>query len=175
DLVEYGITTSKADYWVHVVPPAKAIYVYKRTAMLGSIKRNMNKFEQREIVSARGWIVPKTMKFIRKVGLPAAWFVDWTTVNKESDHAVGEYCEHVCFDACEQGYFPFRVEVEYIDDLSEQYEGCDLRARINPIRIEVKADVKAADTPNLFVQTHEGGHDHAGRNAHRAIQAEVVA
>lgn len=56
DLFEYGITTIQADVWVHVCPSSFAVYWYRRTMMLKAIGRG--RYEQRTIVSARGYLVP---------------------------------------------------------------------------------------------------------------------
>jgi hypothetical protein len=174
DLVEYGITTSRAHYWVHVCPDDSALYTYPRKRMLAL----MAKYETKTIASARGHVVPILQNLVHNGGiiwpcdLPFDWFKQFGFSAAASDHDVGKIAERCFKTAVSDGFFRLPVAVEFAEEIQDQYQGFDFRARLhaNPALIEVKADIVGGvwGSGNLFVQTHEGGHKHAERNGHRA-------
>jgi hypothetical protein len=173
DLCEYGITTSVAHYWLHVCPDDASFYVYPRRKML----ELMTRYQPKEIVSARGYVVPIRENLIynggiiRPLDFSYPWFKQFDFADAASDHDAGVLAESVVRAAADAGLLTLPVALEFAESVGDQFSGFDFRAELfkTPTLIEVKADVAGGiwGTGNLFVQTHERGHRHGERNGHR--------
>lgn len=172
-MTEHGITTSDAHYWLHVSPLEDAIFVYRRHEMLALIEKRED-WRRSEIASAFGVLVPKAS--------PHIWRFDWacgeaqTWRTAASDGAVGAHAEAV---AKAWLHHPANLHhmagdavalygCHYATDRLEQLKHDFVVRVLHDVRIEVKGDLRAADTGNLFVQTHERRHQWQKRHAHLA-------
>lgn len=176
-MIEYGIKTSKAHVWVHVCPLDACFYFYSRARMVVVLDR----FPEAVIASARGRLVRLHGNrdcdggFIRSIERPYGWFNAFGWKDAASDCDVGEIAERMFQTLINEQGFPFPIQAHKYAALDDQYQGKDFRVtpRMSHFDVEVKADIRGGEwgTGNLFVQTHEGGHQWAGRNAHKALRA----
>ena len=160
---EYGITTSQADYWLHVCQKDASFYLYPRKQMLGLIKN----FQKKEIPTAKGFIVPIIPNLRENGGIIRAYYLgpdflrswSWKADTDAGIGAMGEDCVRAASDA---GDFMLPVSVGFYRDKADQYKGKDFFARLPKpeITIEIKTDLPGGiwGTGNLFVQTHESQH-----------------
>jgi hypothetical protein len=173
DLLEYGVTTSRAHYWLHVCPEDASFYIYPRRKMVELLA----KYPAKEIISARGHVVPILENLIynggiiRPLDFTYPWFKQFDFSSAASDHDAGALAEAAVKEAAGAGLLTLPVQIEFADGIDDQFSGFDFRAALfqAPTMIEVKADVAGGiwGTGNLFVQTHERGHRHSERNGHR--------
>lgn len=170
-MIEYGITTSKAHAWCHVVPGDGCFYLYPTSMMREAIARGS--YQRKEIASAIGLLVPITEVFIRQIFCPSVIdSFDWA--GRRSDAQLGRQAEEVFAVAARLGWIPILPTVERFESREEQFAGKDYKLT-TPANLawEIKLDTRAGwhkgGSGNLFVQTHEGGHAIHGRNAHRLV------
>ena len=178
-MIEYGVTTSKAHYWVHVCPLDASLYCYGRRRMAADLER----FERREIRSAIGHLVPVIPNLISNGGLLRAYDYDyplfkrWDWQGAKSDRALGAMAEALFENLCSSGQFALPVRAERYDEQGDQFQGKDFACSLGAPRVdvEVKADVQGGiwGTGNLFVQTHELHHRATERLSHRQPEATV--
>lgn len=136
--------------------------------------RRLKSYPEREIVSARGRLIPilGSLKsnggFLESEMLGDDLFRRWDWKNATSDCDVGAYAEELVEAACAARLLRFPVRAVRYEDIVEQRKGKDFRLSV-AFDLEVKADVVGGiwGTGNLFVQTHEYKHQHADRNAHK--------
>jgi len=169
-MYEYGIHTSRADFWIHVVPGTEQLFIYERRRMSKEIKSG--KYKHVEIPTASGVLVPLDEWFIRSVCLSRTRLFKACKGHYASDADIGHRCEDVVETWLNMhnlhGGFPPLLMATRITDRETQFTGCDLVVERPPaVLIEVKADTRADDTGNLFVQTHEQHHQVDQRNGHR--------
>lgn len=167
---EYGIHTSKADFWIHVSPCSRELFIYERIVMAEAVSTGA--YQQRETRTSIGWLVPTDTWFIRRISLRDAPLWGAFKGHMGSDADFGHRCEDLVRTWLNvYGGFPPLLQAELITKKAEQIQGRDLLLR-QPLDvcIEVKGDEPIADTRNLFVQTHEQGHVVNKRNAHRHQQ-----
>lgn len=169
-MTEHGITTSDADYWVHVSPRNRCVYWYRRESMLKLIGV-MPDSATREIASAFGYVVPVNDPCVRGSRWDCGDGWDGT------DQDVGAAAERVFRSwVCESGVLramcgsPIAIlDVRYAATKEEQLRH-DFVVRVaSDIRVEVKADITAASTGRIFVQTHERNHQWSKRRAHNEM------
>ena len=172
-MIEYGITTSKAEIWFHVCPNDVAAYWYARSRMVELLPR----LPERKIVSAAGRLCRlfgnRTCDggFIHAIELPLPWVAGWQSLS--SDAAAGELAERVFEQCVEKRLFQIPARAARLNTRAEQLTGRDYVVR--PVReqlaVEVKADFVGGEwgSGNLFIQTHELHHQPSRRNAHREV------
>lgn len=174
ELFEYGITTSNADVWIHVCPNDLALYWYRRLIMVREAAGG--RYQEREIVSARGYLVPVGEWFIQRIEVPQAMMLRYGWQEAPSDAKIGRYAEHLVRDCFSVGIMPGFHDLHFLSNKREQQRGVDFEVRPRGYEVEVKADIRGgrAGTGNLFVQTHELHHHHGKRNAHLQPTLRVV-
>ena len=170
---EYGITTSEAHYWLHVCHLDAMFYWYPRARM----QQQLSRFDKCTIRSAIGHIVPihpnlrSNGGIIHSVVPGFEFFAEWDWNSAESDKAVGKMAE-ACFAKFvreHQFFLPVKIK-RFYESTEDQYKGKDFEVSLGrpTVDIEVKGDARGGvwGTGNLFVQTHETGHDYNGRRSH---------
>jgi hypothetical protein len=172
---EYGIFTSEAHYWLHVCPLDASFYMYPRKPMATLLHER--EFPTMQIKSAIGYLVDIRSNLranggiIRPLDLDYAFFGRWDWKAAESDEHLGRMAEDCFSTAVRVGLFTLPVRASFYTSRADQFKGKDFACTLaaTPTDIEVKPDTPGGiwGTGNLCVQTHEGGHDHARRHAHR--------
>lgn len=160
---EYGITTSQADYWLHICPEDASFYLYPRKAMV----KISHKFKVVEIPTAKGFLVPVIKNLRENGGIIRSYFLGYELFNKwpwegKTDADVGLMGEQCFHEVCKNGDFMLPVFVGFYKEKKDQYKGKDFFCSLpkEKITIEIKTDVKGGvwGSKNLFVQTHESRH-----------------
>lgn len=171
-MIEHGITTSTADYWVHMHPLEAKIYGYGVIEMRRSLPpilpddnaytivsketyRLIDGKSKNGRVTGRGYLVEKKFAWVRDVPFDYLKGIPWAQL---TDRELGlVYGEPVVLRLLNDSViFPkMRKPFEFVKHKHEQFEGRDLTN--GQITIEAKTEVVRSD--NLFVQVYELAHD----------------
>jgi hypothetical protein len=172
----HGIHDSTADFWVHLFPLEKALYWYTVPHMLRHVERE-RPVEQighskSGRPSGRGYLVPQRRAFVKRVAVPDQYLDEYQWL-EGTDREVGMYWGEEVVDLLVT-HNVLILPVRYVEALrraEDQYSGADLAVRFRPdATVEVKTEILRKPTGNLFVQTHEAGHDvHITRVGERRI------
>lgn len=162
-LHEFGIGTTKADYWVHLFPLASApeVFWYRVDHCREYIERKkiVTTFGRSEdgTITGAGYLIPKNSYFVSVAKVNAAYLTgyNWKDMTDREfgfagEAIVGTLMEHliVKFPVC---------RVSTLRTESAQFASTDFVAEwMVPFHIEVKSE--RPNSSNLFVQSHEGGH-----------------
>lgn len=165
-MIQHGIHTSGADFWVHLHPlekPAPAIYWYAVRHMrehLTNVVALTNGKSKDGTVTGNGVLVKKNEPFIRRVNMPTAIaeYFDW---GNGTDRQAGLLWGEQAMDwllSTAQLQIPFftasrlqgRRQQIHLGDFGVQFHMPEV------ILAEVKTE--RVQSQNLFVQTAEGGH-----------------
>lgn len=169
-----GIGTQNAHIWAHVCPLDASIYWYETKRM----RELLPKLRAVEIPSAKGALCPilpnliENRGFIHAVFLGGQWMRRWEWRRAASDAEAGEIAESMFEVAARERKMLFPMNTFPIVDFKRQCEDGDFDCCAD-YPVEVKADFAGGlwGTGNLFVQTHEQGHKHGARHAHREVAA----
>jgi hypothetical protein len=160
-MIEHGITTSKAHYWVHLFPLLKAVFWYRVTqcrAYITLYKPATQIFKSKDgTATGAGFLIPQAAYFVRSVTVPRDYLdhVDWPAL---TDREKGLRGQEIVLVLIEHGIVRFPVGmVTSRTERSAQNDSidCELKWRVNP-KIEIKTEL--VTTSNLCVQTLEGRH-----------------
>lgn len=185
-MIEYGVETSEAHYWLHVCPLDASFYFYSRQRMV----KILSHFKEVRIKSAIGRLVPviknKTCNagILHTCDLQYEFMNQWSWSSAPSDKAIGQWAEE-CFElACKKGLFRLPIVIDRYDDRRDQFKGKDYACKLpRPIiDVEIKGDILGGiwGTGNLFVQTSEGDkisgdkHQFNSRHAHKDAPAYLT-
>lgn len=161
-MVEYGIGTTKADYWVHLFPSDRAVYWYRVEAMREyiSITKPVVRLghSKDDSPTGAGYCIPKGLFFVTRVEVDERYFEpdNWETL---SDRQAGRRGQHIIFVLIEHGIvkLPF-ARVKLLKTQAEQFSGRDYTVNyFETAHVEAKTERK--ESANLFVQTREGQHN----------------
>lgn len=159
EMVEHGITTTKAAYWLHFHPLDCVVYYYAVVGFRELIERV--RLEKRNAYSGgrctgHGYILSKEKVASSVVPERFVEGVDWKNLSgrqkglyEGQPRAMGIINE--CLWILPRLARPFAI----VADKASQFEAFD--ADNGEVRIEIKTD--CTETPNIFVQTHELNHD----------------
>jgi len=165
-LVNYGIQNENTDLRIHVSVSNKTIYVFRTSSGKKEVEkglsgaypfRSVNSYGQR---TAEGYIVPiPSIEGISIIEIPQDIFenahfeevIDKKNKEKEKgDKAVFVVVEMLKRD----GLINIQLVPEKITDTDLQISGLDILVKTS-CRIQVKCDLRAGITGNLFLQTAE--------------------
>jgi hypothetical protein len=161
-LREHGITTTKADYWVHFFPLALEAYWYRvehlRTYI--GLKQTPITFGHSKDgkVTGAGYLIPKNIYFVCRADVErdAIMGFNWLDMSDRQFGLAGQAIVAVLIDRCAIKFPARRATFEA--SAEAQLSSTDFTLQwLCPSSIEVKCE-RHSQSNNLFVQTHEGGH-----------------
>ena len=160
-MIEHGITTSKAHYWVHLLPLLSKAFWYRVThcrAYIALYKPAIHIGKSKDgTPTGAGFLIPQAAYFVLAAPVPGSYLdhVNWQAL---TDRETGLRGQEIVLVLIEHGIirFPFGM-VTARTERSAQNDSidCELKWRISP-KIEIKTE--RVTTSNLFVQTMEGNH-----------------
>lgn len=168
-MIEHGIHTSTADYWVHFFPLEKAVHWYRVEHMLDYIRLNKPKPMQGKskdgTVTGEGYLIPRTVYFVRYDSVPDDIIdaYDWTRM---TDRECGFFGEHVVSVLAELSIVKVPIfRLVSLRSRTDQLQSKDFKGQFfGDLTFESKTERPRVETidnkrlRNLFVQTKEGGH-----------------
>jgi hypothetical protein len=160
-MIEHGITTSKAHYWVHLFPLLERVFWYRVTQCRAYVTLTkpaiyIGKSKDGTPTGA-GFLIPQAAYFVSAATIPKSYLshINWPAL---TDREKGLLGQEIVLVLIEHGVirFPFGM-VTARTERSQQNDGidCELKWRVSP-KIEIKTEL--VTTSNLFVQNMEGGH-----------------
>lgn len=160
-MIEHGITTSKAHYWVHLFPLLERVFWYRVThckAYITLCKPPIHVGRSKDgTPTGAGFLIPQSAYFVSFATIPD-WYlnhIDWSAL---TDREKGLHGQEIVLTLIEHGLikFPFGMVIARTERRS-QNDGvdCEVKWRVSP-KIEIKTEL--VTTSNLFVQNMEGGH-----------------
>lgn len=158
ELIEHGITTTRSDYWVMLHPLDRAVYYFSVVGFRELIVRAY--LPQREArsksgaITGRGYLLDK--KRVARSLLDSRYVeaIEWGRLTDRQKGLRGQAIAIQILNDClllPNLKRPFWL----IADKAAQFEGRDTTN--GEISIEIKTD--CTETENIYVQTHEKGHD----------------
>jgi len=160
-MIEHGITTTKAHYWLHVFPLLRRVFWYRVVHCRAYI-------EQRKLVetigrskdgtaTGGGYLIPQDAYFVRSETIPPSYIdhADWPSL---TDRQAGLLGQEIGLVLIEHRVVAFPAAfVVALETRKAQYEATDCQVRwMQKQTIEIKTE--RVTTSNLFVQRWEGGH-----------------
>jgi hypothetical protein len=160
-MIEHGIYTTKADYWVHLFPLAERVFWYRVDHMREYIRLSnppvvIGKSKDRTPTGA-GYLVSQDEFFVSYAGIPSSYFhrFDWRAATDRECGFRGEFVVDVLVEHRIVTIPAFRLRS--LRTKADQYESKDFKGSyFGDLYFETKTE--RAETGNLFVQTREGGH-----------------
>jgi hypothetical protein len=165
-MILHGITTSKADFWIHLHPlekddiPTPALYWYAVALCLRFIARNKLPIKIAEskdgAATGSGYLIPKNSLFVTRRLIPQRYAaLPWTEMTDREAGLLGQDIVKLMIERNETT-LPSRV-FRHLESREDQYAGCDFELQaIDKTRFEVKTE--RVLSPYLFVQHGEEGH-----------------
>ena len=185
-MITRGITTTEANFWVHLFPLEYAAYWYtvrhmqewlKKASHVERIGRSKDGSE-----TGAGYLVKKDTPFIRRVTVPKK-MIDAFSWRDATDRQIGLLWGEQVIDwmiTTNALHIPY-FTASRLDKFSEQLSMGDFGIKFcmpTVLLLEVKTEV--IDSGNLFVQTKEGWHkvhqvnSRDGNVQHRYIPANSL-
>jgi hypothetical protein len=162
EMIEHGIFTTKADFWIHFFPLEPAVYYYKVSDCLEYIRtRNLAPIDARSKngqVTGRGYLVPKSAPFLkhRRLDPGRVAHINWNTL---TDREFGFYIgPALVIEWLRNGIFhEFTGEIKVLESKDDQFSGRDISFGNGKGSADIKCERPV--TINLFVQDQELNHD----------------
>jgi hypothetical protein len=158
-MMERGITTSVATYWIHFFPWGPDIFWYLRDTMVKflantTLKPKLGFPKEGNEATGNGYCPPKNLFFVTRVGLTYDVLpkIDWGLLSNEEAGALGEMVVDTMLVRSILRLPALLVSPER--SLQEQYNGRDGTAKwYAGFSYEVKTE--RIESPNLYVQIAE--------------------
>ncbi len=158
-LIQHGIFEDKSDFRVHV--SAVYVYVFDTKKMIERCKADQfrtSRAYQRGIVTAEGFLVNvKAVDDLKQYPIPELLkrACKWPPQKGTRLGDVGAIAERIAETMIGNGliYFPKKLTTE--SRVAQQYQGVDLVQKESEVIYQVKSDLRADETRNLYIQTHE--------------------
>lgn len=169
NMIERGIHTTKATIWCHLFPHEYKMFWYWVRHMKEYIKKRnppvMPGRSKDGTVTGSGYLIPKSLAFIREVAVPAK-IIDSYNWAKGTDRQIGLKWGEEVFDLLVSlGYFsPPHWMPGKFRGKERQISAGDFQLSTFIPCIELKTET-VINTPNLFVQIGERDH-----NVHLVIE-----
>jgi hypothetical protein len=176
---EHGITTTAADYWVHLFPYSYEVYWYRVEHCLEYIDRKNAPIRLGKsadgVATGNGYLIPKGAYFVRCQSVPAR-YIDHENWHDATDRQFGFMGEAVVSVLVEHAIIKFPAARPFaLRSKKAQFEASDAEVKwLHPLRFETKTE-RLSDTANLYVQTHEGGHRVHQLRGHEQVAERVTA
>ena len=159
---EHGIMTTVAEYWVHLFPLSYEVYWYRVEHCKQFIERKNVPIKLGKsadgTATGNGYLIPKTSYFVKREDVPAQ-YMDHCNWRDMTDRQFGFMGEAIIGVLVEYRIIKFPPSVASLLRTKEaQFSASDFGVKwTQPFTFEAKTE-RRSETPNLFVQTHEGGH-----------------
>lgn len=163
-MIERGIHTTLADFWIHLHPCDEPAWVYwysvltmRRWIQLTKPAEHIGRSkDSSRTESGRGYLISKNSPIIDSSYVPPC-FVNWFVWDKGTDRENGLYGELVIIALIEQGIITLHRKVSLSNSSKEQYSGIDGSVEWHkPSTWEAKTETYISN--NLFIQTREKFH-----------------
>jgi len=160
-VIEHGIFTSKADYWVHLFPLKGRVFWYRVEHCQYYIRTHkiepINGASKDGEITGRGFLIPQRVSFVAHASVPNDLLheINWRGL---TDRQCGYHAELIVSIMVERGYIKFPIlRCFYQPDRQSQFDGIDFIGRYYAeFALDVKCERKTTD--NIFVQSQEEGH-----------------
>ncbi len=159
---EHGIMTTGAEYWVHLFPLSYEVYWYRVEHCRQFIERKKVPIKLGKsadgAATGNGYLIPKTAYFVQRNDVPAQ-YVDHDNWRDMTDRQFGFMGEAIVGVLLEHRVVKFPPSYASLLRTKEaQFSASDFSVRwMQPFTFEAKTE-RHSESPNLYVQTHEGGH-----------------
>jgi hypothetical protein len=161
-MTEHGITTTKADYWLHLFPLLRRVFWYR-------VEHCRAYIAQRKPVetigrskdgtpTGGGYLIPQDTYFVRSETIPPSYIehADWPSL---TDSEAGLIGQEIGFVLIEHRVVIFPAAyVTALNSRQAQLAATDCQVSWMPKRITVEIKTERLTTRNLFVQRSERGH-----------------
>lgn len=165
-MIEYGITTTQAQWWGHLHPLEPAFYYYRVADCLDFIAHVgrqlpfLDGHSKNGDATGRGYLIRKSCAFVTRRRLHPArvnW-IDWTNLtDRQSGYRYGEPIAQLLISLGILGYEPDELHV--INSRRDQFRSCDCMVVHNGEAVRWEFKTECVRSQNLFVQCAEGWHD----------------
>lgn len=160
-MIDYGIHTTTADYWVHIFPLAERVYWYRVQHMLEFLrlaKKPLTIGKSKDgTPTGAGYLVSQDEYFVSYAGVPSNYLGSfrWREMTDRECGFAGEHLVDVLVEHRVVTIPAFRLR--NLRAKAEQYESKDFKGSyFGDLYFETKTE--RAESGNLFVQAKEGGH-----------------
>ena len=161
-MVEHGIMSTQADYWVHLFPYSYEVFWYRVHHCRSYIERKNPPMLPGKsadgTATGNGYLIPNNAYFVRNAEVPPQYLAhtDWRSL---TDREFGFLGEEITDVLVEHNVIKFPASRPLpLRTIAEQFSARDLQIQwLHPLTAEVKTE-RHSGTGNLYVQTHEGGH-----------------
>lgn len=160
NLVAYGIQNEKSDYRAHVSPFNARVYVYRTEdgrAIIDTGKYAKRTAKTNGEISAEGYAVPVSdiPRLIEVIIPKDIWLGAGEWREKDSTSEKGRKAMYVVCEMLKRNMIPvvYGNQIGEVTDKNLQIIGADIY--IVSCRIQVKCDMPARSTGNLFIQIAE--------------------
>ena len=160
-MIEHGITTTRAEYWMHLFPLLYRVFWYRADQCRAYIKfykpplkiGNSND----GTATGHGYLIPQSAYFVQSEIVPRSYLdhVEWRTLTDREAGLRGQEIGLTLIEHRVISFPPFLIRRR--DDAESQRAAidCELCWRVN-VGIEIKTE--CVEFSNLFVQHREGMH-----------------
>lgn len=161
-MIEHGITTTKAHYWVHVFPRLRRVFWYRVAHCRAYIvQRKLVEtigHSKDDAATGSGYLIPQDAYFVRSELIPPSYLdhADWMALTDREAGLLGQEIGLVLIEhrvVALPSVIPITLESRkaQIDDATD----CEVRW-LQKYTVEIKTE--NVTYKNLFVQRREGGH-----------------
>jgi hypothetical protein len=160
-MVEHGIMTSEADYWVHFFPLLKQVFWYRADhcrdyVRLKNLVETIGRSKDGSATGA-GYLIPQNAYFVSSVAVPDKYVahLDWRNLTDRESGFNGEAVVCAMLEHRVIVFPPMRAFA--LHDRESQNRSIDISTKyFGGVNIELKTE--RVDSRNLYVQTRERGH-----------------
>ena len=168
-MTEHGITTSKADFWIHFHPletrnasHCPSVYWYAVAHCREHITKQGTPIDGRSkdvnrTTTGAGYLIQKNSLFVVRQVVPVGYATDyrWRDATDREAGMLGERCVQLMVMKREI-WLPER-QLKRLNGRADQLNGCDCELVVaSTLRFEIKTE--RVQSENLFVQCGENGH-----------------
>lgn len=160
-MIEHGIGTTRAHYWVHLFPLLRRVFWYRVAhcrAYIEFYKPALKiGYSKDGAPTGAGFLIPQSAYFVQSIDVPERYVAaaDWTSLTDRESGLRGQEIAHVLIEHRIVTFAPW-LALEASSRL-EQLDAIDCKMKWGQQRtIEFKTEL--CTTANLFVQKAEGGH-----------------
>lgn len=160
-MIDHGIGTTKADYWVHLFPVAERVFWYRVDHMREFLRLTnapiiIGKSKDGSATGA-GYLVSQNEFFVQYAGIPSNYLAGFNW-RQATDRECGFRGEFVVDVLVEHRIVTVPIlRLRNLRSQADQYESKDFKGSyFGDVYFETKTE--RAETGNLFVQSREGGH-----------------
>jgi hypothetical protein len=156
-LVDYGIHQDKSDVHIHVSP--LRVYVFPTIRGIEAIQRCGDEYKrqakQNGETTSQGYAMPISKIWnLRAIEIPDHILDKYPFKPDFDTSAKGRNAVNIVKDMLAERQITFKFKCEEVVDPERQLDGIDLVLE-NKINIQVKADLRAEETSNIYLEVAE--------------------